>query len=155
MFYDRGCRLHAELGVEAKPAVCRTFPRLADAIDPACFHPGVPTGPRIHVDWEDLEPGRATRTLLDDLPLAAVLDGPDLGPLTRQALLPLVSAAPKIIATVERPGLERHLSTVVRHALVPQQDPVRAVVGGLQLGGRGVLAPWIRLLKRGLFGRIP
>ncbi len=47
VFYDDGCRLHREIGVHAKPRVCRQFPfvfgrsddgTVAKAIDPACFH---------------------------------------------------------------------------------------------------------------------
>lgn len=42
VFWDAGCRLHRELGAEAKPRVCRQFPFVfrgsAAALDPACFH---------------------------------------------------------------------------------------------------------------------
>lgn len=153
VFHRDGCRLHAEIGVHAKPAVCRTFPVLPGAIDPACFHPGRPTGERLPVDWEDLLPGEQTRQQLDRLPLAAVLDGPLLGPTTAAALQPLVQARPSALPEGSRADLERHLHTLLTHRLLPHSDPVRAVVGGLQLGGPGILAPWVRFLKLGLIGR--
>ncbi|MCA9567007.1 MAG: YkgJ family cysteine cluster protein [Myxococcales bacterium] len=157
VFYEAGCRLHSTFGPAAKPSVCRTFPRLGGDIDPACFHPGEPGGPGLEVDWDDLGPGLDARVALDRLPLAAVLDGPVLGPSVSRALEPLVRAAPAPVAPVDRERIARQARVVVVHELVPQVEPARAVLGGAQLlAGAGVpvvLAPWLRLLKLGLFGR--
>lgn len=156
VFYAEGCRIHAELGVERKPRVCRTFPVLGARVDPACFHPGPATGAG-SLPWDDLTDGRAAARWVDGLPLAAVLDGPVLGQLTVRALRPLIGAEPAVVRPARRSRVLDAIEVLSVHGGIPQPDVRGAVHGGAQLlAGAGAddgLPAWIRLLKLGLFGR--
>lgn len=151
-----GCRLHATFGPHAKPWTCRTFPRVADRIDPACHHPGEVEGPAAQVDWACLDDGRRARSWLDALVLPALLDGPLLGPAVAARLQPLVRAVPAVVPPEARSTLAIHFATLRDLRLVPQRHPVSAAHGGAQLlasvDALEAFPAWVRLLKLGLFG---
>ncbi|MEZ4321562.1 MAG: hypothetical protein R3F61_29080 [Myxococcota bacterium] len=175
VFWDAGCRLHAELGVDAKPTTCRQFPVLATegglVLDPACFHadpdptapaPDVPlrgpapVGPVQTLPWDDLELGHTTAARLRALPLRAVLEGPRLGSLTRTLLEGLEEAAPAVPDAGDRDLLQVRANTVLRYGLAPREGLADLLVGGGQLvvgAGHPVgagFAAWVRLLRTGV-----
>lgn len=176
VFWADGCRLHAEVGVLAKPRTCRQFPFVfagdAVAIDPACFHAdpdpsgeapeaflerGPAPGPRGPVPaWSALEAGHAVARRLRGLPLAAVIEGPRLGSQARQLLAGLEDAEPAVPDDAAQRVLDGRISTVLRFGLAPAEGLADLLVGGSQLlvgANRPVgagFAAWVRLLRTGV-----
>lgn len=156
-----GCRLHASFGADAKPRVCRTFPALPGGdVDPACFHDGAE--PRevsqIRAALGDLSHGWEASGRLERLPLAAVLDGPALGPMATEVLRALVPVpAPQMPGPEAIGRLTARIDVALVHGLVPgpPDDALRMLVGGVQLLAAADVAPdrgfpaWTRLLRTG------
>ncbi|MEZ4323419.1 MAG: hypothetical protein R3F61_38495 [Myxococcota bacterium] len=166
----RGCRLHAELGPMAKPAVCRQFPFVYAGpyvgIDPTCFHAdpsadgdapeppfdvlvGAPPSHR-PLPWGDLRHGHDVRAALTSAPLEEV--APRIGPLARSMVEPLLRAEP---APPEPVWFESRVRTALAFALVERVDAAGVLVGGCQLvWGAGLppgqgFAAFMRLLHTG------
>lgn len=170
VFYADGCRLHAELAPEAKPAVCRQFPFVYSGpfvgIDPTCFHAdpspdgeapetSVPDGfsgpvSTYRLAWDDLSLGwRVKRALARVAPDALTTR---IGPLARAFFEPIRGAEP---APAEPWQFETRVRTALDFDLVGHPDPASLLVGGCQLitgarvpPGQG-FAAFMRVLRSG------